>query len=194
MVDILLGLLKPERGGLVVDGTTLDNEGIRRWRDNVGYVPQAIYLLDDTIRRNIALGIEDENIDEEQLDRAIEMAQLQDYVARLPDGLETRIGEGGVRISGGERQRIGIARALYGDPAVIILDEATSALDNITERAVMRAVETIRETRTVIMIAHRLSTVKDCDRLYYLKNGRIDASGSYEELRSSHADFENMAA
>lgn len=194
MVDILLGLLDPERGALAVDGDKLQGDAVRRWRDNVGYVPQAIYLLDDTIRRNIALGIEDDDIDEEQLERAIEMAQLREYVEKLPAGLETMIGEGGVRISGGERQRIGIARALYGDPAVIILDEATSALDNVTERAVMLAVEAIRETRTVIMIAHRLTTVKNCDRLYYLKDGRIDAAGSYDELRRSHADFENMAA
>lgn len=194
VVDVLLGLLSPERGGLVIDGDRLSASTLRHWRTQVGYVPQSIYLLDDTIRRNIALGIEDKDIDEAALASAIRLAQLHRFIDRQPQGLDTVVGESGVRISGGERQRIGIARALYHDPAILILDEATSALDNTTERAVIEAVEGMRGTRTVVMIAHRLSTVRGCDVLYYLKDGRVEACGDYESLRHRHSDFREMAA
>lgn len=194
VVDVLLGLVAPERGGLVVDGHRLDEGELRAWRRQVGYVPQSIYLLDDTIRRNIALGIEDADVDEEALAEAIRLAQLGRFIDRQPEGLDTLVGESGVRISGGERQRIGIARALYHDPAILILDEATSALDNTTERAVIEAVEGMRGTRTVVMIAHRLSTVRGCEVLYYLKDGRVEASGDYATLQQSHSAFREMAA
>lgn len=194
VVDVLLGLLTPERGGLVVDGHRLDPSELRRWRARVGYVPQSIYLLDDTIRRNIALGLEDDEVDEEALATAILLAQLDRFIDRQPDGIETLVGESGVRISGGERQRIGIARALYNDPAILILDEATSALDNTTERAVIEAVEGMRGKRTVVMIAHRLSTVQNCELLYYLKDGRVEGAGDYESLRRGHHEFREMAA
>ncbi len=194
VVDVLLGLLAPERGGLVIDGHRLDEAELRRWRSRVGYVPQSIYLLDDTIRRNIALGIEDKDIDEEALAKAIRLAQLGRFIDRQPEGLDTVVGESGVRISGGERQRIGIARALYHDPAILILDEATSALDNTTERAVIQAVEGMKGERTVVMIAHRLSTVRSCEVLYYLKDGRVEGCGDYESLRRGHSDFREMAA
>lgn len=194
VVDVLLGLLDPERGGLVVDGHRLEPRELRRWRSRVGYVPQSIYLLDDTIRRNIALGVEDHEVDEDMLATAIRLAQLDRFIARQPDGLETIVGESGVRISGGERQRIGIARALYNDPAILILDEATSALDNTTERAVIDAVEGMRGQRTVVMIAHRLSTVRGCEMLYYLKDGRVEGVGDYDSLRRGHHEFREMAA
>lgn len=194
VVDVLLGLLEPERGGLVVDGHRLAPGELRRWRSRVGYVPQSIYLLDDTIRRNIALGLEDHEIDEDALATAIRLAQLDRFIDRQPNGLETTVGESGVRISGGERQRIGIARALYNDPAILILDEATSALDNTTERAVIDAVEGMRGQRTVVMIAHRLSTVKGCEMLYYLKDGQVEGAGDYESLRRGHHEFREMAA
>lgn len=194
VVDVLLGLLDPERGGLVVDGHRLEPRELRRWRSRVGYVPQSIYLLDDTIRRNIALGVEDHEVDEDALATAIRLAQLDRFIARQPDGLETIVGESGVRISGGERQRIGIARALYNDPAILILDEATSALDNTTERAVIDAVEGMRGQRTVVMIAHRLSTVRGCEMLYYLKDGRVEGVGDYDSLRRGHHEFREMAA
>lgn len=194
VVDVLLGLLNPERGGLVVDGQQLKADELRHWRSRVGYVPQSIYLLDDTIRRNIALGLEDQEIDENALTNAIRLAQLDHFIERQPSGLETMVGESGVRISGGERQRIGIARALYNDPAILILDEATSALDNTTERAVIEAVEGMRGQRTVVMIAHRLSTVKGCEMLYYLKDGRVQGAGDYESLRRGHHEFREMAA
>jgi ATP-binding cassette subfamily C protein len=194
VVDVLLGLLAPERGGLVIDGHRLDEQELRRWRTQVGYVPQSIYLLDDTIRRNIALGIEDRDVDEVALATAIRLAQLGRFIDRQPEGLDTVVGESGVRISGGERQRIGIARALYHDPAILILDEATSALDNTTERAVIEAVEGMRGQRTVVMIAHRLTTVRSCDTLYYLKDGRVEGFGDFDSLRRGHREFREMAA
>ncbi len=194
LVDVLLGLLEPERGGLEVDGIRLAPDQLRSWRHHVGYVPQAIYLLDDTIRSNIALGLDDHEIDDDALGRAIESAQLGAFIGRQPHGLDTLVGESGVRISGGERQRIGIARALYKDPAIIVLDEATSALDNTTERAVIDAVDAMRGERTVVMIAHRLTTVRNCDQLYYLKNGMIEASGTYERLCRENREFREMAA
>jgi len=194
LVDVLLGLLEPEQGAVMVDGTDIRTIGaIGRWQSAIGYVPQSIYLLDDTIRRNIALGVEDEAIDEPALREAIRVAQLESFIARQPQGLDTPVGERGVRLSGGERQRIGIARALYHDPSIIVFDEATSALDNTTERAVIEAVEQLRGRRTIIMIAHRLTTVKDCDRLYYLKQGAIEAEGDFEMLTNSHDEFRRMA-
>ncbi len=194
VVDVLLGLLTPERGGLVIDGHRLDEAELRRWRTQVGYVPQSIYLLDDTIRRNIALGIEDGDVDDEALAKAVRLAQLDRFIDRQAEGLDTIVGESGVRISGGERQRIGIARALYHDPAILILDEATSALDNTTERAVIEAVDGMKGDRTVVMIAHRLSTVRGCETLYYLKDGRVEGMGDYDSLRQGHREFREMAA
>jgi len=193
-VDMILGLLVPQRGMVLVDGADIHGGDIGAWQTRIGYIPQSIYLLDDTLRRNIALGMEDHEIDEAALAHAVRAAQLEELIARLPAGLETLAGEQGVRLSGGERQRVGIARALYHDPPVLIMDEATSALDNTTERAVVQAVEALRGERTVIMIAHRLSTVRHCDTLYFLKEGRIEATGSYEELRVRNADFSLMAA
>ena len=194
VVDVILGLLVPERGTVLVDGEDIHVRDPGAWQTRVGYIPQSIYLLDDSLRRNIALGMEDDEIDETVLVRAVRAAQLEDLVARLPGGLDTLAGEQGVRLSGGERQRIGIARALYHDPRVLIMDEATSALDNTTERAIVEAVEALRGERTVIMIAHRLSTVRRCDTLYFLKEGRVEASGGYEELRACSTDFSLMAS
>lgn len=193
LVDIILGLLVPEKGTVRVDGKDIAAE-VGRWQRCIGYVPQSIYLLDDTIRRNIALGIEDAEIDEQALRTAIRLAQLENFVAAQPHGLDEVIGEQGVRLSGGERQRIGIARALYHDPDVLILDEATSALDNATERAIIGAVEALKGRRTVIMIAHRLTTVRNCDTLYFLKGGRIDAAGNYTELEDRHPEFRLMSS
>ncbi|WP_162937278.1 ABC transporter ATP-binding protein [Indioceanicola profundi] len=193
LVDMILGLLTPEKGRVLVDGTDI-RQNINSWQRSIGYVPQSIYLLDDTIRRNIALGIDDKDVDEEALRVAIRLAQLEAFVEKQPNGLDEQIGEGGVRLSGGERQRIGIARALYHDPEVLILDEATSALDNATERAIIAAVEALKGRRTVIMIAHRLTTVRNCDTLYFLKAGQIDAAGNYDELENRHADFRLMSS
>lgn len=172
LVDVFLGLLTPEQGAVTVDGEDVRRH-LRAWQDQIGYVTQTIYLTDDTLRRNVAFGIADEKIDEEAVTRAIDAAQLTTFVAELPDGLETMMGERGVRLSGGQRQRIGIARALYHDPAVLVLDEATSALDSATERGVMDAVFELHGQKTIVIVAHRMSTLVHCDRFYRLDQGSV---------------------
>jgi ABC-type multidrug transport system fused ATPase/permease subunit len=174
LVDVVLGLLTPGSGQVLVDGEDIQ-KNLRAWQDQIGYVPQSIYLTDDTLRRNVAFGLANEAIDDAAVGRAIRAAQLEEFVASLPKGLETLVGERGVRLSGGQRQRIGIARALYHDPAVLVLDEATSALDTATESSVMLAVTALHGSKTILIVAHRLSTVAHCDRLYRLEQGRITA-------------------
>jgi ABC-type multidrug transport system fused ATPase/permease subunit len=181
LVDVLLGLLAPCAGQVTVDGSDIQRD-LRAWQDEIGYVPQSIYLTDDTLRRNVAFGIPDGNIDDQAVKRAITAAQLDEFVANLPRGLDTFVGERGIRLSGGQRQRIGIARALYHDPSVLVLDEATSSLDSATERGVMDAVRALHGTKTIVIVAHRLSTVEHCDRLYQLGNGRVVAEGPPAEL------------
>jgi ABC-type multidrug transport system fused ATPase/permease subunit len=174
LVDVILGLLTPDAGVVRVDGVDVRRD-LRAWQDQVGYVPQSIYLTDDTLRRNVAFGVPAAEIDEPAVRRAIAAAQLEDLVASLPEGLDTVVGERGVRLSGGQRQRIGVARALYHDPDVLVLDEATSALDMETEREVMAAVTALHGRKTLLIVAHRLSTVAHCDRVYRLDHGRIVA-------------------
>jgi ATP-binding cassette subfamily C protein len=191
LVAVLLGLLPPTSGRILLDGQPL--AGMERaWQRLVGYVPQDPYLLDDTLRRNIAFGVNDAAIDDQRVARACSLAQLDELIRQLPQGTDTVLGEDGARLSGGQRQRVAIARALYADPAVIIFDEATAALDNATEREVTRAIEALQGTRTLIVIAHRLSTVQGCDRLLFLQEGRIAASGTYDELLQNSA-FRAMA-
>jgi len=184
LIDVLLGLLEVSRGKVLLNGQPIKDD-IAQWRGIVGYVPQAIYLLDDTIRRNIALDIRDAEIDDESVETALRAAQLWEFVQSLPEGLETETGERGVRLSGGQRQRLGIARALYRRPQVLVFDEATSALDSQTEQEVIEAIEQLRGERTVIVVAHRLSTVRMCDRLYLLESGRVVNSGTYEQVLGS---------
>lgn len=184
LVDIILGLLPCNSGRVEVDGQDIQ-ENIRAWQNQIGYVPQTIYLTDDTLRRNVAFGLPNEQIDDVAVQKAIKAAQLEEFVATLPEGLETVVGERGVRLSGGQRQRIGIARALYHDPSVLVLDEATSALDTATENGVMKAVNALQGSKTIIMVAHRLSTVEHCDRLYKLEQGRIVAEGTPQDLLAS---------
>ena len=160
---------------------------------NIGYIPQFIYLADDTIDHNIAFGIPQEEIDQVKLNQAVADAQLGELMESLSEGGKTMIGESGVRLSGGQRQRIGIARALYDQPDVLMMDEATAALDNITERQVISAIELLRGSRTIMMVAHRLSTVRNCDRLYLLEGGRIVAEGTYEELQRKSELFRSMS-
>jgi ATP-binding cassette, subfamily B, bacterial PglK len=176
LVDVLLGLVRPERGEVRVDGVDVAGD-LRAWQDQIGYVSQTIYLTDDTLRRNVAFGVPEADIDDQAVARAVRAAQLEDFAASLPAGLETIVGERGARLSGGQRQRIGIARALYHDPAVLVLDEATSALDTATERGVMDAIAALQGSRTIVIVAHRLSTVERCDRLYRLEAGRIVEAG-----------------
>jgi ATP-binding cassette, subfamily B, bacterial PglK len=194
LVDVILGLLAPERGMLVADGLPITPDLRRSWRRTIGYVPQQIFLADDTISGNIAFGIPAGEIDQTAVECAARIANLHDFIAtELRDGYATLIGERGVRLSGGQRQRIGIARALYRDPDVLILDEATSALDNLTEQAVMEAVHNLSHRKTIILIAHRLTTVRECDHIFYLEQGRIMAKGTYEELLVASPRFRLLA-
>jgi ABC-type multidrug transport system fused ATPase/permease subunit len=181
LVDVILGLLPPQGGTIRIDGVNI-RDNLRSWQDRLGYVPQQIFLTDDTLRRNIAFGIPDAQIKQDALHRALRAAQLEGFVASLPAGIETMVGERGVRLSGGQLQRIGIARALYHDPAVLVLDEATSALDTATEREVMSAVRALHGAKTVIIVAHRLTTVAECDYLYRLEGGQIVQMGFPDAL------------
>jgi ABC-type multidrug transport system fused ATPase/permease subunit len=178
--------LRPTSGHVLIDGSNLAGRE-RAWQRLVGYVPQDPYLLDDTVRRNVAFGLADSSIDEQRLARAVTLAQLDEVVRQLPQGLDTPLGENGTRLSGGQRQRVAIARALYADPAVLVFDEATAALDNQTEREVTSAITSLHGTRTMIVIAHRLSTVENCDRLILLQQGRVVATGTFNELLGNPA-------
>jgi ABC-type multidrug transport system fused ATPase/permease subunit len=181
LVDVLLGLLAPATGRVLIDGEPLAGKE-RAWQRQIGYVSQDVYLLDDTLRRNIAFGIPESAIDERRLAAAVFHSRLEEVVNAMPQRLETMVGEDGVRLSGGQRQRVAIARALYHDPPVLVFDEATAALDNQTEREVTEAIASMHGSRTLIAIAHRLSTVKSCDQLIYLRDGKLAGVGTYEEL------------
>lgn len=191
LIDLILGILHPQSGSVCVDGVDIQGD-TRSWQDQIGYIPQAITLIDDTIRRNVAFGIKEESIDGAAVERALQMAQLEGFVASLPQGTNTMVGERGVRLSGGQRQRIGIARALYHDPQVLVMDEATSALDGETEQEINRAIDGLRGRKTLLIIAHRLSTVKHCDVIVVMKNGKIIDSGSFSDLSARCADFRRM--
>lgn len=191
LADIALGLLAPTTGRVTVDGVDIAT-AMRAWRRQIGYVPQTIYITDDTLRRNIAFGLADRDIDDDKVKYAVRLAQLEDLVRDLPNGLDTPLGERGVRLSGGQRQRVGIARALYRDPDVLILDEATSSLDSETEHEINNAIERLTGQKTLIIIAHRLSTVRKCSRLAYLSEGRLVDTGNFNELSARNVDFSRM--
>ena len=171
-VDIILGLLKPQSGQVLADGkdVLLNKE---KWLSHIAYIPQSIFMLDATIRENIVFGCTLEDIEDKMLWNVLEEAHLADYIRSLPEGLETTIGERGVRLSGGQRQRIGIARALYRNPDVLVFDEATSALDNETEEAIMESINSLHGKKTMIIIAHRLTTIEECDLVFRVENGKI---------------------
>ena len=192
-IDLLLGLIEPQQGNLLIDGEPLTKQNIRAWQNSVGFVPQSIFLADSSIRENIAFGLPPEAIDEQKVKRAATMAHLEELLAELPHGLDTRVGERGVQISGGQKQRIGIARALYHDADVLVLDEATSALDGITEKLIMDAIHDFSGKKTIIMIAHRLATVRQCDSIYLLEKGKVADRGTYDELASRNSIFQRMA-
>jgi ABC-type multidrug transport system fused ATPase/permease subunit len=187
LVDIILGLLIPTAGMVEVDRCDIQKD-LRQWQDQIGYVPQSIFLTDDTLRRNVAFGLPENEIDDLAIQRAIKAAQLDEFVSTLGEGLDTVVGERGIRLSGGQRQRIGIARALYHDPSILVLDEATSALDTVTERGVMEAVMALQGSKTIIIVAHRFSTVEHCDRLYSLERGKVVAEGEPQKILSSYRD------
>ena len=179
MSDIILSLLKPQKGAILMDGIDIEDLG-EEWSRVIGYVPQAVYIVDDTIKNNIAFG--EEVIDEERVWRALKIAQLDNFVKGLPSGVETVVGERGVRFSGGQRQRLAIARALYRNPEILILDEATAALDNETEEEVMEAIEALQGYKTMIIVAHRLTTIRNCDKIYEIKDGKAVEKDKKEVL------------
>lgn len=193
IADLILGLLRPTTGRILVDGVELDEGNLRDWQADLGYVPQQIYLADDTVAANIAFGVPKEEIDYASVERAARRAQIYDFiVSDLPLRFETMIGERGARLSGGQRQRLGIARALYCDPKVVVFDEATSALDNQTEAAVIESIEQLGRDKTVILVAHRLSTIKSCERICLIDNGRLVASGAYDDLLETTPLFREL--
>lgn len=191
-VDVILGLLEPSSGKVLVDGVDVHTH-LGSWQRTIGYIPQTIYLCDETIRSNVAFGLDAAEISDEKIWQSLRLAQLEEFVRSLPQGIETTVGERGVRLSGGQRQRIGIARALYYDPQVLVMDEATAALDNETERSFMEALAGLAGERTIIVIAHRLSTVRQCDRIFFLKDGALVSQGTYIELSESCPEFRKMA-
>jgi len=192
-IDLLLGLIEPQQGKVLVDGQPVTKDNCRQWQNSLGFVPQSIFLSDSSITENIAFGLPPENVDEDKVKRAATMAHLDELLKQLPEGLATRVGERGVQLSGGQKQRIGIARALYHDADVLVLDEATSALDGITEKLIMDAIHDFAGKKTIIMIAHRLATVRQCDSLYLLEQGRVTGHGTYDELASGNTTFQRMA-
>ena len=192
-VDLILGLLKPERGSLTVDELEINSQNYRRWQSMIGYVPQQIYLSDESIAENIAFGVDKEDIDYKAVERVAKIANLHDLVNNeLKNGYQSVVGERGIRLSGGQRQRIGIARALYHNPKLLIFDEATNSLDNLTEKAVIESIQNIDEDITIIMIAHRLNTVRNCDTIFLIEGGNLVAQGSFDELLKNNSSFKKM--
>jgi len=193
LIDIILGLLPPQSGHIYIDDTLITEDNIRGWQNNLGFVPQSIFLSEGSIAENIAFGISANEIDYNQVLKAIELAHLTELVEELPKGLHTKVGERGVQLSGGQRQRIGIARALYNQADVLIFDEATSALDGITEKIIMDAIHDFSGQKTIIMIAHRLKTVEKCDIIYLMEKGNIIDQGTYKGLVDNNPKFREMA-
>ncbi|MFZ5965191.1 ABC transporter ATP-binding protein [Thalassococcus sp. BH17M4-6] len=194
LMDVLLGLLEPTEGEMRVDGEAITQENVRAWQQTIGYVPQDIFLVDASTAENIALGVPSENIDRERVIECARMAQIHDFITgELPQEYDTKIGERGVRLSGGQRQRLGIARALYHDPDLIVFDEATSALDNLTEKDVMAAVNSLSRTKTIIMVAHRISTVQACDIIVVLDKGKVMDSGTHDKLLADSPTYQAIA-
>jgi ABC-type multidrug transport system fused ATPase/permease subunit len=194
LTALLMGLLQPHGGRILVDDVPLDESNVRAWQDRIGYVSQQIILLDDSVARNIAFGLTDQEINIKRVEDVAKMAQLHDFITHeLGSGYDTKIGENGQKLSGGQRQRLAIARALYQDPDLLILDEATSALDNKTEDAIMRTIQDLSGQKTILIVAHRFSTIKHCHRIFFLKEGKISGSGTYQELYESNPEFQEMA-
>ena len=192
LIDVLLGLLPINKGEIFFDNIKLEAQNLNSWQKKLGYVPQNIFLIDDTIKNNIAFAVPEEKIDDQKIIQASKLADLDDYISNLPEKYNTYVGERGVRISGGQMQRIGIARALYNNPEILVFDEATSALDNVTEKNIMDSVKRLSKDKTIIIIAHRLSTIKNCDQIYLLDKGKVSEHGSYDELIRNSKKFNDM--
>ena len=194
LIDVILGLLDPKKGNIIVDDTIINNQNLLSWQNKISYVPQTIFLIDESISSNIAFGIKREEIDHDKVAKAAQLANLDRFVEDLPEKYDTLVGENGVKLSGGQRQRIGIARALYNEPEVLVLDEATSALDGITENYVMEAIESLSNKLTLIIVAHRITTIENCDMIYFLEEGKVKDHGTYNELISKNSQFKKMAS
>tara|TARA_B100000989_G_scaffold293307_1_gene270496 strand:+ start:1344 stop:3131 length:1788 start_codon:yes stop_codon:yes gene_type:complete len=192
-VDLLLGLIKQDEGKITVDGVELNDSNIASWQKKIGYVPQEIFLYDDSIKKNIAFGIPDESVDSSKLEKAINNSQLDQFIESLPNGSNTIVGERGVKLSGGQRQRIGIARALYNDPEILFMDEATSSLDGKTEDIIMESINHLSSQLTLFLVAHRVTTLRECDQIYFLENGKIIESGSYTYLLENSKSFKDLS-
>jgi len=193
-IDLILGLLHPQQGNIAVDDVILTTENMKRWQKNLGYVPQSIYLADNSIAKNIAFGVPDDKINMDAVINAAKIANIHEFVmTELPQTYDTVIGERGVRLSGGQRQRIGIARALYHDPEILVLDEATSALDGLTESSIMDAIQLLATKKTIIIVAHRLTTVKKCEKIYFFEKGVITSEGTFQQLCHFNEKFKIMA-
>jgi ABC-type multidrug transport system fused ATPase/permease subunit len=192
-LDLLMGLLIPIEGELLVDGHSISGERLRAWQQTIAHVPQSIYLADATLAENIAFGVPPDTIDLDRVQQAARQAQIADFIESSPEGYQAHVGERGIRLSGGQRQRIGIARALYKQASVLVFDEATSALDNATEQSVMDAIEGLGSDLTILLIAHRLTTVRRCDTIVELEHGQVVAQGTYEQLLECSPSFRRMA-
>jgi ATP-binding cassette subfamily C protein len=193
LADILLGFLTPSSGTLVTGSTVIDSSNVRAWQRHLGYVPQNIFLVDDSIAANVAFGAAENEPDKASVAKALRLANLDTMVSALPEGSDFVVGERGMRLSGGQRQRVGIARALYHDAEVLVMDEATSALDNLTEQEIIKTITQLKGHKTIIMIAHRLSTIKSADQIVFMEKGSIAAIGTFDELCASSAGFRQMA-
>jgi HlyD family secretion protein len=194
LVDLVTGLLAPDAGKILVDGVPLTPRNIRSWQDKIGLVSQSIFLSDASIKENVAFGIPTERIDTQRVLEVLKLAHLDELIDELPDGIETRVGERGVQLSGGQRQRVGIARSLYHNPEILVFDEATSALDGITEKSIMEAIHNFSGKKTIILIAHRFTTIQQCDLIYYMDKGRVIDQGSYKELMARNTQFKAMSS
>jgi len=192
-LDLLMGLLMPTEGELLVDGQSISGNRVRAWQQTIAHVPQSIYLADTTLAENIAFGVPRNAIDKDRVQQAARQAQIADFIESSPEGYQAYVGERGIRLSGGQRQRIGIARALYKQASVLVFDEATSALDNATEQSVMDAIEGLSSDLTILIIAHRLTSVRRCDTIFELENGQVVTQGTYEHLLERSPSFRRMA-
>jgi len=194
VIDILIGLLRPRQGSIIVDGLVLDEKSLRRWKKNIGYASQHVFLSDDTVKSNIAFGVPQEKINQDRIIWAAKVAHIHEFVIKeLENGYSTMIGERGVRLSGGQRQRIGIARVLYNDPQVLVLDEATSALDGVTEKKVLESIFELAGQKTIIIVTHRIGTLKNCSKLFFIENGRIAEEGTFQQLMAKNEKFRSMS-
>ena len=192
-IDVLLGLIKPDQGQLKVDGTVINKKNLRAWQNSIGFVAQNIFLSEGTFAENVAFGISTKEINLQKVQKALELASLSDFIKTLEDGMHTKVGERGVQLSGGQRQRVGIARALYHDAEVLVFDEATSSLDGITEKVIMESIDSLNGKKTIIMVAHRLKTIQNCDNIFFIDEGKVADHGTYRELIKKNEHFKNMA-